>query len=186
MKPVLSTTAMRLRWNTILPHIQGSVLDIGCGWTSLPDLLSPFQGYTGIDGNADLLAADRQKYPMHTFIQCDLDTGLPDLGDQRFDTIVMTAVIEHLRFPQKPLEGIAPLLKPGAKFLLTTPSPWGDLVHKVGGRLGMFYSEDHVAHQKIFKKRELIALLHSCGLQVIEFRYFAAWANQLAVCKSSQ
>jgi hypothetical protein len=67
--------------------------------------------------------------------------------------------------------------------VITTPSPFGDWVHRLGARLHLFYSEEHVQHVKIYSRRALADLAAGCGYQVQHFRTFLAGTNQLLVCR---
>jgi hypothetical protein len=66
--------------------------------------------------------------------------------------------------------------------VLTTPSPLGDIVHKLGSQFKLFYAEEVVEHVKIFNRNELRNILIDCGYSATHFRYFLLWLNQLLVC----
>jgi len=181
MKPLLSGLATRQRIKHILPYLNGNILDIGCGWTDLPDLLSPEQAYTGVDLKENALKNNQSRYPQHTFIRQNIDTEALAFDGQIFDTVVLTAVLEHIHSPDKVMREIRTLLAPGGHLLLTTPSPWGDWFHKFGSQIRLFYSEEHVGHVKIFNRQELHKIMTDTGFQVTNFRFFLIWLNQLIV-----
>jgi 2-polyprenyl-3-methyl-5-hydroxy-6-metoxy-1,4-benzoquinol methylase len=167
------------------PYVRGRVLDIGCGFTHLPDRLVADQTYVGVDVVAEAVRLSQARYPQHAFYHCDVDRAplsLP-LDGQAFDTILLMAVVEHLSSPREILRAVRPYLAPGGQLLLTTPSPLGDWVHRAGSRVKLFYPEHVVQHVKIFGRRALLELLTDCGFEVAAFHYFEGWINQLAVCR---
>lgn len=183
MNPLLSDQATQYRIKSIRPYLRGRVLDVGCGWTRLPPLLAPDQVYVGVDGNAEALEADRRKFPSLRFLLRDVDHQPLDLGEERFDTAVMTAVIEHLHAPERILTEIRQALAPGGLLLITTPTPFGDWLHRVGDPLKLFYSEAVVAHVKIFDRKTLHGIAAKCGYEAVHYQTFAWGANQLLVCR---
>jgi len=108
----------------VLERVQGQrILDIG------------FVGKQGF-----LHTLIREKSPASLVIPLDLDTGLvKQLGfknsvaadalrlpfpDNRFDTVVIAEVIEHVESPFLLLKEIHRVLKEGGKIIITTPSGW--------------------------------------------------------------
>jgi len=184
MTPLLSGYAQRERMQVVQPFIRGDVLDIGCGATSVPEQLSATQSYVGIDKDQVFVDYCAGRYPNRIFYQRDLDAEDIALDDQTFDTVIMTAVIEHLQYPERVLRQIHPLLSSEGLLLLTTPTRFGDLVHQVGGRLGLFCSESWVEHVKIFRRHELFDVFTASGYDVVEYRRFGLGTNQLAACRA--
>ena len=78
------------------------VLDIGCGDGYFLKKLKNADGY-GID---KLLGDDANKM---------------DFNNSYFDIVTMLAVIEHITNPEKIIDEIYRVLKPGGKFIFTTP-----------------------------------------------------------------
>jgi 2-polyprenyl-3-methyl-5-hydroxy-6-metoxy-1,4-benzoquinol methylase len=185
MKPLLSDYARRARLKAILPFVRGDVLDLGCGWMHLPDYLATHQAYVGVDVSPAAVKYNTQCYPGHTFYQCDLDTEPLNLKGRRFHSVTMVAVLEHLHSPEGILRQVHSALTPDGLLLITTPSPLGDGVHRVGSRLGLFYSESRVRHIKIYSPGQLRELVVECGYDVRRARIFLAGTNQLLVCRSA-
>lgn len=183
MPPILSGYAKQQRLRQIQPLLRGRILDLGCGFTVLPEILAVGQSYTGLDSWERALVYARRRYVQHTFHQRDLDHEPLNLGDEQFDTIVMMAVIEHLHRPEQLLLQVRSLLAPGGHLLLTTPSPFGDFLHRIGSRIGLFYSEDQVAHVKIFGKGDLFQLVGLTGYAVLAYKRFQFQSNQMLVCQ---
>ncbi len=183
MKPLLSDYARQQRLRAVLPFVRGDVLDVGCGYTFLPDYLTARQRYVGVDIHPAILARNARRYPQHTFYRRDLDAEDLALAEQPFDTATMIAVIEHLRFPERVLRQVRSHLSPDGLLLITTPSPWGDAIHRLGGRLRLFYSEAQVKHVRIFRRSDLVGLVGRCGYEVQQASHFLLAMNQLLVCR---
>lgn len=181
--PLLSGQALAERWRAIQPYVRGRLLDIGCGLTPWTESFQSDQVYVGVDINKQLLAQMRQRYPHHEYIQRDLDVEDLGLAGRQFDTIIMTAVLEHLHQPRRVVTAARSLLAPNGVFLATTPSPWGDIVHRLGSRVNLFYAESVVKHIKIFNRIELLEMMTQCGYEVVKFKHFAFGMNQLLICR---
>jgi 2-polyprenyl-3-methyl-5-hydroxy-6-metoxy-1,4-benzoquinol methylase len=183
MKPLLSGYAKDQRRRAISSFLRGDVLDVGCGWTSLPDILTQGQSYVGIDANPRAVDACSQRYRQCTFYLRNLDVEPLGLGDLRFDTVVMAAVLEHLRYPERVLREARTLIRSGGLLAVTTPSPLGELTHRIGSRLGLFYPESSVQHVQVWGRHGLADMSSRCGYQVIQYRHFLFGTNQLLVCQ---
>jgi 2-polyprenyl-3-methyl-5-hydroxy-6-metoxy-1,4-benzoquinol methylase len=184
MEPLLSSAARAGRRSTILPYVRGRVLDIGCGWTTLPDQLPEVEAYVGVDNVPDAVAFSSRRYPEHTFLLRDVDTEGLAVDGPAFDTVIMTALVEHLHHPGRVLADVQALLAPGGRVIITTPTRWGDLAHQIGGRIGLFYAESVVKHVHIFGRDDLHTLVADCGYEVEAYRSFALGANHLLVCRA--
>jgi SAM-dependent methyltransferase len=98
----------------------GRLLDLGCGKAPLYGLYSNWA--------AEVIRADwPQSHHGTAFIDefCDLNAALP-WPDDRFDTILMTDVIEHVVDPTATFGEVARILAPGGgTLILTTPFGYG-------------------------------------------------------------
>jgi len=177
----------RQRTAMVAPYVRGDVLDIGChdaatlGWPNLA-----IGRYVGTDIDEQALARARAKYPDREFICNDIDRE--PLGfDREFDCVVLVALIEHILNQRHLLEQCRTALRPGGFLVLTTPTPFGnDIVHRVGGRLGLFSRsvEDH--HVVIYDRRRLQAAAEMVGFSLHRHRYFQLGCNQLAILRREE
>lgn len=99
--------------------IQGDVLEIGCGDGYGAKILAPFsKSYTAIDK-----FKTENKYNLKdvNFIQMEVPhlTGLPE---NKFDVVISFQLIEHIEDDITLLSEIYRVLKPGGKFICTTPN----------------------------------------------------------------
>jgi 2-polyprenyl-3-methyl-5-hydroxy-6-metoxy-1,4-benzoquinol methylase len=99
------------------------VLDVGCGngYTAGQFLA---RGYTvvGIDLSDTGINLARKTYPAGRFEILPADGQLLDrLGEDPFDLVVSTEVVEHLYAPRPYAAGCYQALKPGGRFICTTP-----------------------------------------------------------------
>jgi len=180
MPPLLGQFLYRARLQAILPHLSGDVLDLGCGYNGLAAYLGPGQAYTGVDLNPRAVERLDEKYPQHEFLVCDFDRQ-PLTLKRSYDTVVMLAVLEHLAAPDALIETIRLVLKPGGRLVLTTPTPFGNRIHAVGSRLGLFYLEAAQDHKLIYNRRSLRQLLERHGLRILLYRAFLLGGNQICI-----
>lgn len=100
-------------------HVQGRILDIGCGEKPYANLFSSTE-YIGID------IETTEKY--HEKHKTDLFYNGVDLPfeNNSFDSIVCFEVFEHVFEPEKVVDEMFRVLKPGGSILLTTPFIWNE------------------------------------------------------------
>lgn len=95
------------------------LLDVGCGTGAWLNRLSDL-------GFKHLYGTDREvpavSLPEAKFQKANLDEGVPELGDLRFDLIAAIETIEHLENPGNLFRLVSRYLKPNGQFLLTTPN----------------------------------------------------------------
>lgn len=181
--PLLSQFIRRQRYHIALPHISRNVLDIGCGNADLVNIVPTFERYVGIDRHPVMIERARATFPHHEFYQINLELEpLPErLREQKFNTITMLALLEHLSQPETVIAKVSDLLLPGGRIVATTPTRVGHKIHRLGSKLGLFYREAAAEHQTIFTRLTLIQLFKSAGLEVSCYRTFEYGCNQLVV-----
>lgn len=135
MRPLLSAYLHKRRTNIVEPYLKGNILDIGCGPADLIQFLDEDQHYVGIDLNKNLVLQLRKQYPQYEFYERSLEEGI-DLNRQ-FDTITMIALIEHIKNPANMLRQSHDLLTDDGDLVITTPTPLGDKLHKIGAKFGL-------------------------------------------------
>jgi len=101
---------------SILPHCQGTVLDVGCGAQPYRSLLLPAVRYIGIDRST---AAEEFGYRVPDTRHYE-GTVWP-IDDASIDTVMATETLEHVVRPEVFLAEAGRVLKPGGWLLLTVP-----------------------------------------------------------------
>jgi len=178
---LLSKFIRKVRTSKIAPYINGSVLDLGCGDAVVLRLFSQkIKTYYGVEYDCQRIEKLKRSFPQHNFSCADLDEGSFAFS-LKFDAILLLAVIEHV-FNQKHLfNQILKNLKSDGVIIITTPTPLGDLVHRIGAKLGLFArsADDH--HITIYNKRRFKVLADYFNLKIITYKRFALGCNQLVV-----
>ncbi|MDB4542870.1 class I SAM-dependent methyltransferase [bacterium] len=173
---LISPLLRNRRLHVAKPHLNGRVLDVGCGSGTLAREVSP-DHYLGVDIDPVSLHLAREAYPQHDFVN-----QLPEVAE-KFDTIVSLAVIEHVVDPAKFLDDLAKHLNfsAAAKILVTTPHPSMDWVHELGSKVGLFSSHANEEHEHLLDRTDLLRAGQKAGLRMTHYRRFMFGANQLAL-----
>jgi len=104
------------------PHIQGNVLEVGCGeGRGIPVILPHAAQYTAVDKIESALTVLRKKYATGTFLSMNIPP-FSGLKDNTYDTVLSFQVIEHIEDDLAYLKEIHRVMKPGAIALITTPN----------------------------------------------------------------
>ena len=180
---LLSPFLSERRLAAVAPFLRGDVVDLGCGGAAVVARLKPGQAYVGVDWRAAAIQQLCSRYPQHQFFQRDLDTQ-PLALPRRFDTVLMLAVIEHLRRPEHLFAQLRGLLNPGGQVVMTSPSRWGNWLHGLGARAGVFSRVAAGEHYLIFSRARLAAMVRPHGLDLVHYRSFLLGGNQLFVCQA--
>jgi SAM-dependent methyltransferase len=94
--------------------VKGSLLDVGCG-------MRPYEK-TFFGGASSYLGTDYLSDRSRPDVVCSaLELPFPESS---FDTVVSTEVLEHVPEPQRALNEMRRVLKPGGHLILSTPMYW--------------------------------------------------------------
>ncbi len=176
-------------------HPRGSrVLDVGCGNGFLcGEFLNRGYNVVGIDLSARGIEIARRTYPSVRFEVIAADAHvLEGLNEPPFDLVVSTEVVEHLYAPRNWARGCFDALKPGGRFVCTTPYH-GYLKNLVISLLGRW--DKHAdplwdgGHIKLWSRRTLSALLNEAGFRNLQFsgagRLPGLWMTMIAKAEKS-
>jgi len=150
------------------------ILEIGSGTGANLELLAEFGNVVALEMTAEAIALAREHCASSTARITMRQGRCPeDLAalSQRFDLICLFDVLEHIEQDTASLAGLALLLKPGGKLMLTVPAyqwMWGP--HDV-----------HVHHKRRYSRRSLSAGCDTAGLRVSRMSYFNTLLFPLAV-----
>lgn len=108
-----------IAYNEAANLIGGDVLEIGCGeGYAIPIMAPKCKSYLAIDKFQTSLD---NLPPNATFLQMSVPI-LAGIDSNKFDWVISFQVIEHIEDDIKYLEEIYRVLKPGGKFIFTTPN----------------------------------------------------------------
>ncbi len=186
--PLLSNWLTRARLTRVSQYLGRSVLDAGCGHAELLDYLPPHvEKIILLDRSPERREWVNRKQaatriPVE-FILFDIDRAEWDRNLEKVDTVIIAAVLEHLRKPLATVRHLGQTLKPGGTMVLTTPTPLGGKLHWLGSLIRLTYREAADEHERFYDFRALRSLLADCGLEMIRYEKFLFGLNQLVVAR---
>lgn len=188
--PLLSRFLTHARLSRVAKHLSGKVLDAGCGYGELLDYLpTHVHTVTLLDRSPERLPRIQTRLFRVTvearFLLGDIAAGEIALPPASFDTVVMAALLEHLKIPSAALRETGRLLKPGGSLVLTTPTSLGGRLHAWGSRLGLTYREAADEHEGFFDYEGLKRLLNEEGFTCELYKRFLLGMNQLVVARKT-
>jgi len=146
------------------------VLDLGCSGGLFAERARAM-GHT-VTG-VDYIEIEGVRERTDRFLVADLNNGLPDDVGDGYDLVVAADVIEHLSRPERVLEEIQTVLRPGGELLLSVPN------------IGHWYSRARVAigafdydrrgildetHLRFFSRASLRRTVRDAGYDLLELR----------------
>jgi len=177
----MSVYLERRRQTIISPFIKGRILDLGCGFGAFVRFNRPSpENYLGIDEHDPALEWYKSNYPEFRVKKVDLESDRIN-SQAPFDTIVLTALLEHLKNPDGIFSQFRGLLNPNGIVLITTPTPLGGKIHYFGAKFGFFYLEAADDHEKFYTREDLRDLLDRHGLKMVHYNKFLFGGNQFSV-----
>jgi 2-polyprenyl-3-methyl-5-hydroxy-6-metoxy-1,4-benzoquinol methylase len=181
--PLLSKYLTGARLSRISPHLGVQVLDLGCGYGEILDYLpSTVSRIVLLDRSSERQEAVERRLAgkklSATFLTAEIDRDEVSLDLAPFDTVVMAALLEHLRSPEIALKNLRQLMKSGATLVLTTPTPLGGKLHWLGSFAGLVYAEAAQEHVKFYNYTALKSLLESSGFHIHLYEKFLFGLNQ--------
>lgn len=182
---LLSAEKLRyIRNAKIKKWLSWDILELWCWEGFIPNFLkenNSNQEYVGIDFQD--IKNISTKFPQFLFIQHDLDENI--ILKKKFDTIISSAVIEHIYNQKNFFKTATENLKPNGKLVITTPTVFGnDIVYpilcKMGFRKWNWVLSDHIT---IYNKDRFNVVAQDFNLKVEHFEHFEFFCNQLIVFK---
>jgi 2-polyprenyl-3-methyl-5-hydroxy-6-metoxy-1,4-benzoquinol methylase len=151
------------------------VLDVGCGnGFTAGQFLERGCEVVGVDLSESGVELARRKYPDARFEVIGADERvLEDLRCPAFDIVVSTEVIEHLYAPRPYVRGCYTALRPGGRFICSTPYHGylkNLLIAVTGNTIAHATPLWDGGHIKLWDRETLSQLLSETGLVNLQFR----------------
>lgn len=149
----------------IVPHLRGSVLEIGAGIGTLSDQIAPLADSLHLcEPHKESFLKLNLKYSeeAHISVSAHSIEEVHTLG--RFDTIIMVNVLEHIDNDHEAINELHRLLNPGGKLILFVPAFQG-LYSKFDAQIG---------HHRRYRSRTLKELFDSRRWHVDTLHYVNA------------
>ena len=173
MKDTVGRILLDKRIKTVLPHIEGNLLDIGCGTNELVRTYN--QKGIGVDvyqwGDVDVIVEDTSKLPF---------------DENTFDTVTIIAALNHIPNRVEVLLEAKRVLKKSGKIIVTMippkisrvwhrlRKPWDADQHERGMKEGEVYG---------FSEKELERLFLETGFEILFKKKFMFGINNLTIAK---
>jgi glycosyltransferase involved in cell wall biosynthesis/SAM-dependent methyltransferase len=147
------------------------VLDVGCAHGYLAEVLRT-RGCRVVGVEIDAEDANRARQHCEQVLVRDVEEPgwVEELGGRRFDVVVFSDVLEHLRDPGRVLRDTLPLLEPRAGFVVASVPNVAHVSVRLELLLGSFRSEAlgilDATHLHFYTRESLHELLASCGMVV--------------------
>ncbi|HEX8881493.1 MAG TPA: class I SAM-dependent methyltransferase [Candidatus Acidoferrum sp.] len=168
----------RMRFRAAYPFIKRGtrVCDLGCGLEAafLDYAADRIANGVGLDDQVADGAPGRWRR-----VRADLRSPLP-FADGEFDHVVMLAVLEHLKDPEKVLVEAFRVIAPGGSLIMTWPSSTVDPILSVLHKLRLVSDEmESSEHQKRIPPETLKQMLRRIGFQKFVHRRFEFGLNNV-------
>ncbi len=155
-----------------LRHARGhSLLDMPCGDGALTAMLAPsFEVVVGVDASSKHLDLARQNVPEAQFHEALIEEFETS---QRFDTITMINILEHVLDPVKTLRKASGLLGPDAVLLVHVPNAYA-INRRLAVLMGTLthceelspFDLEVAGHRRSYSMASLCADIESAGLRI--------------------
>ena len=165
---------------------KGCILDIGCGSTPFFLTHANFAEKFGIDPAVDTDLAQKNL----TLSRHDIEKNaqLP-FDANAFDVVTMLAVFEHIEPDQLAtlLQEIHRILKPNGRYILTTPSPWGNVLLWFMARMRLVSPTEIDEHKDGYHQKTIVRFLTQAGFErnKIARGYFELFMNNWVVASKA-
>lgn len=167
-----------------MPQRVRAVADLGCGdgqrLARLGEQLPRDCERVGVDLQPDPRRVAELSARGIRLVQANIEEDLGVLPDEGYDAIIMSQVIEHLRWPPHALERVVRKLAPGGRLILETPNV-GGFDHRLFRR--RYWGAYHLPrHFHLFTQASMTGLLERVALRVVERGYLPSpgfWITSL-------
>jgi 2-polyprenyl-3-methyl-5-hydroxy-6-metoxy-1,4-benzoquinol methylase len=143
------------------PHLGPTCLEIGSGRGDLTGHLAEGRRLVATDVSEQFVGILEDRFADSSNVtvrHLDMDTFVPD---ERYDSIVMMNVLEHIEDDGAALKTLREALNPGGRIVLYVPA------------FMLLYSDfdREIGHYRRYRKKQLRELVQRAGFEVVDQRY---------------
>jgi 2-polyprenyl-3-methyl-5-hydroxy-6-metoxy-1,4-benzoquinol methylase len=148
------------------------VLDWGCGWGQVTDLLVR-QGLQVEAFDVDPSVETEHRRPLEVYpeIEALISPELRKLpyGDEEFDAVLSCGVLEHVIDPDASLDEVRRVLTPGGTlYVYKLPNRFSYL-EMIAKRLGLYY-HGKLEHDRLYTPASARVIVERHGFEIVELR----------------
>lgn len=186
------SSQVRLMRNLIIrickPYIKGGIaLELGCEYGYMSELAAPlFDKFVIVDGSKQFLDITKQRnIPNAEYKHCLFEEIDIRAESNTYDYIFASHILEHVQEPQKVLNIVYSILKPGGYFFVFVPNATAASrqLAKHMGLLNSLYeftpADDKGGHRRVYDIPSLAKEIESSGLTIVTHGglYFKPFAD---------
>lgn len=164
-EPPFENLVRQIRFRRIRKYIESNtkVLDIGCGYHGAFLVSISQKIFKGV--GLDISVNKTPKAVNVKLIKSSADNKLP-FRNSSFNVVVISAVLEHVKFPLKMLEEARRVLKPKGLLLITTPSKTAKpILELLSFKLHLISPDEIKDHKRYYDKESLRNILIKAGFK---------------------
>jgi len=165
------------RYRKLKDYFTGnSCLELGSAeGTGTKHLLDHFNKVVAVDGSPLAVASIKRKYPTERLVAVNSFFENMEFGIERFDTIVMAHILEHVDDPLQVLLQAKKFLAPNGVMIIDVPNG-GSLHRHVGVKMGLLgkhtdlnEADLSIGHQRVYTPETFQEDINNAGLNIKEF-----------------
>jgi ubiquinone/menaquinone biosynthesis C-methylase UbiE len=149
----------------------GPVLDWGCGWGQITDLLRKrgveVESFDYREGEPPHVIR-LERFPEITAHVSGDAVALP-FADDHFATVLSCGVLEHVQFPEASLIELHRVLKPNGRLLIYKLPNRFSYLEAVARILGLYY-HGRLPHDRVYDRKRIFDLLSRYSFRIDSFR----------------
>ncbi|GAG18980.1 unnamed protein product, partial [marine sediment metagenome] len=104
----------------------------------------------------------------------------------KYDSIVMCAVLEHLKNPVKIIKHLKTHLNPKGRIIMTVPTKAAHIPLKIFSILDSSAPKEHIKEHIYRSFNSIKSMVEECNMKIIHHDYFQLRMNQLIVLEMEE